>query len=433
MTRTTQAESDLSAKPIVAINRGLRAIKHPLPPMYPGGMRIGAEEEKAVLDVLRSKRLFRYYGPYRGGSKVDEFEKAFATYMGTGHAVAMSSGTASLICGLAALGVGPGDEVIVPAYTWIASAEAVIAVGAVPIPAEIDESLTLDAADVSSRITGRTKVIMPVHMNGAPCQMHSIVGLAQSRGLKVLEDVAQAVGGSFRGQRLGSIGDVGAFSFQFNKIITCGEGGIAITNNSEIYERLVMHHDVVGGLRNGIPNEKILNGMNFRMSELHGAIMLVQLRRLPGLLTDMRQRKATLKSAVQDMASRKGVLFRTINDADGDTATSVVLFAPTAERALRIAALLNAMGVGAFVLYQPDRVDYHVYPHWTPIMEKRTWSNNGGPWRWHDGEVKYSRDMCPRSLDLLSRAVQLHISPDMTSTNLEELAGAVVQVLDAML
>ena len=133
---------------------GLRAIK-PLPPMYPGAMRIGAEEEKAVLDVLRSKRLFRYYGPYSGDSKVDEFEKAFATYMETGHAVAMSSGTASLICGLAALGVGPGDEVIVPAYTWIASAEAVIAVGAVPIPAEIDQSLTLDAADVSSRITGR--------------------------------------------------------------------------------------------------------------------------------------------------------------------------------------------------------------------------------------------------------------------------------------
>ena len=210
-------------------------------------------------------------------------------------------------------------------------------------------------------------------------------------GLKVLEDVAQAAGGSFRGQRLGSIGDVGAFSFQFNKIITCGEGGIAITNNSEIYERLDMYHDVVGGLRNGIPNEKILNGMNFRMSELHGAIMLVQLRRLPGLLMDMRQRKAALKCAIKDMASRKGVLFRTINDADGDTATSLVFFAPTAERASRIAALLNAMGVGALVLYQPDRVDYHVYPHWTPIMEKRTWSENGGPWRWHDGEVKYSR------------------------------------------
>jgi 8-amino-3,8-dideoxy-alpha-D-manno-octulosonate transaminase len=249
----------------------------------------------------------------------------------------------------------------------------------------------------------------------------------------VLEDVAQAAGGSFHGQRLGSIGDIGAFSFQFNKIITCGEGGVAITNNSELYERLIMYHDVVGGLRNGIPNAKILNGMNFRMSELHGAIMLVQLRRLHGLLEDMRERKATLKYAIQDTASRKGVVFRTINDADGDTATSLVFFAPTTERALRMAALLNAMGVGALVLYQPDRVDYHVYPHWAPIMKKRTWSENGGPWRWHDVEVKYTGDMCPRSLDLLSRAVQLQISPDLSSVNLEELAGVIVQVLDAVL
>jgi|RhiMetdeSRZDD1v2_1073273.scaffolds.fasta_scaffold127133_4 8-amino-3,8-dideoxy-alpha-D-manno-octulosonate transaminase len=426
-------KSDLSASPRLAIDGGPPAIKHPLPPMYPGGMRIGAEEEKAVLDVLRSKRLFRYYGPYPGASRVDEFEKAFAAYMGTGHAVAVSSGYASLVCGLAALGVGPGDEVIVPAYTWIASAEAVIAVGAVPILAEVDQSLTLDVADVESKITGRTKAIMPVHMRGAPCQMRRIVGLAQPRGLKVLEDVAQAAGGSFCGQRLGSIGDVGAFSFQFNKIITCGEGGIAITKNAELYQRIVMYHDVVGGLRNRVPKEKILNGLNFRMSELHGAMMLVQLCRLHGLLTDMRKRKAALKGAMQDVARRKGVSFRAINDADGDTATSLIFFTPAAERAIRIAAALNAEGVSALVIYEPGRVDYHVYPHWTPVMEKRTWSENGGPWRWHDVDVRYRQDMCPRSLDLLSRAVHLDVSPDMSSVNVEELADAVLKVLDALL
>jgi dTDP-4-amino-4,6-dideoxygalactose transaminase len=401
--------------------------------MYPGGMRIGTEEEKAVLDVLRSKRLFRYYGPYSGTSCVDEFEKAFAADMGTAHAVAVSSGYASLVCGLAALGVGPGDEVIVPAYTWIASAEAVIAVGAVPILAEIDQSLTLDVTDVESKITGCTKAIMPVHMRGAPCHMHRIMALAQPRGLKVLEDVAQAAGGSFCRQRLGSIGDVGAFSFQFNKIITCGEGGTAITKDAELYQRIVMYHDVVGGVRNSISKEKILNGMNFRMSELQGAMMRVQLRRLHGLLTDMRQRKAALKGAVQDAARRKGVSFREINDADGDTATSLIFFAPTAERAIRIAAALNAEGVSALVIYEPDRVDYHVYPHWTPVMEKRIWSENGGPWRWHDGDVRYRTDMCPRSLDLLSRAVHLDISPDMNSVNVEELADAVLKVLDALL
>jgi dTDP-4-amino-4,6-dideoxygalactose transaminase len=194
-----------------------------------------------------------------------------------------------------------------------------------------------------------------------------------------------------------------------------------------------MYHDVVGGLRSNIPNEKILNGMNFRMSELHGAIMVVQLRRLDGLLTDMRERKAALKSAIQSIASRKGLSFRMINDGEGDTATSLVFFAPTSERARRIAAALNSLGINALVIYQPDRVDYHVYSHWTPILEKRTWSENGGPWRWHDGGVNYSRDMCSRSLGLLSRAVRLDISPDLSSLNLQELASAVMQVLDGLL
>lgn len=426
-------KSDHLTKSKLAIAGGAPVIKHPLPPMYPGGMRMDAKEEKAVLEVLRSKRLFRYYGPYSGGSKVGEFEKAFAAYIGIAHALAVSSGSASLVCGLAALGLGPGDEVIVPAYAWIASAGAVMAVGAVPILAEIDQSLTLDVADVARKITRRTKAIMPVHMRGAPCQMNTIMDLAERRGLKVLEDVAQAVGGSFCGQRLGSIGDVGAFSFQFNKIITCGEGGIVITKDEEIYNRIIMYHDVIGGQRNNIPEAKILIGCNFRMSELHGAIMLVQLRRLQGLLMDMRQRKAVLKGAIEDVARRKGVSFRTINDADGDTAICLVFFAPTAERALRVAEALNAEGASALVIYEPDRVDYHIYPHWTPVMEKRTWSENGGPWRWHDGQVKYSRDMCAGSLELLSRAVHLDVSPDMSNENVEELAGAVIKVLNALL
>jgi 8-amino-3,8-dideoxy-alpha-D-manno-octulosonate transaminase len=417
----------------LAIQGGTPAIVHPLPPMYPGGMRIGVEEEEAVLEVLRSKRLFRYYGPNPGGSKVDEFEKAFSAYMGTTHAVAVSSGSTSLVCGLAAMGVGPGDEVIVPAYTWITSAEAVIAVGAVPKLGEIDESLTLDVADVEHKITSRTKAIIPVHMRGAPCRMDEIVDLAQRHGLKVLEDTAQAAGGSFCGQRLGSIGDVGAFSFQFNKIITCGEGGIAIANHDEIYERIVMYHDVAAALRKKIPEQKILNGLNYRMSELQGAIMLVQLRRLQGLLTDMRLRKAMLKDAIKDVVIRKGIRFRTINDPEGDTAISLIFFAPTAERAICIAQALSAEGAHASVIYEPNCVDYHVYPHWIPIMEQRVWSEQGGPWRWHGGRVGYSRNACPRSLELLSRAVHLDISPDMSPDNVEELADAVVKVLEALL
>ena len=417
----------------LAIDGGAPAISQALPPMYPGGMRLGAAEEEAVLQVLRSKRLFRYYGPNPGDSKVDAFEAAFASRVGAAQAVAVSSGFAALVCGLAGLGVGPGDEVIVPAYTWIACAEAAIAVGAVPIVAEIDQSLTLDVADVEAKITARTKAIMPVHMRGAPCQMDAIMALANARGLKVLEDTAQAIGGSFRGRRLGSIGDAGAFSFQFNKIITCGEGGAAVTSDAAIHRRMVMYHDVIGAQRNGIATNETLPGMNFRMSELHGAIMLVQLQRLDDLLAAMRKRKAALKSAIEAMAERKGVSFRTINDGPGDTAIALIFFAPTAERATRIAHALNGEGANSFVIYEPGRVDYHVYPHWTPILEKRVWSDQGGPWRWHEGDIAYSRDMCPRSLDLLGRAVHLDISPELTERNVEELAGAVNKVLDALL
>lgn len=420
-------------KPTLAIDGGEKAVRAPLPPMYPGGLRIGVEEEAAVLEVLRSKRLFRYYGPNHGPSKVAELEERFAARMGVEHALAVSSATAALFCALAALGVGPGDEVIVPAYTWIASAEAVTGVGAVPIVAEVDESLTLDPADVERRITPRTKAILPVHMRGAPCRMEALMAVAQKHGLKVLEDVAQADGGSYRGKPLGSIGDMGAFSFQFNKILTAGEGGMVITRDRGLYDRAVMVHDVVGGQRNKIPAEQIIPGLNFRMSELHGAVMLAQLDRLDGLLRDMRHHKAVLKGAIAETAKRKGVKFREVVDEAGDTAISLIFYAPTAELSDRISAALEAEGADAWTLYRPDDVDYHVYTHWQPLVNKRTWSKQGGPWRWHDGEVSYGPEQCPRTLDLLSRAVHMDISPDLTGENVEELAEAVNKVFEGVL
>ena len=169
----------------LAIEGGTPAVTSPLPRMYPGGMRIGREEEEAVLEVLRSKRLFRYYGPTPGPSKVTELEEAFAAVIGTKHCAAVSSGSAALMCALAGLGVGPGDEVIVPAYTWIASASAVVAMGAVPILAEVDESLTLDPADVRRKISRFTKAIIPVHMRGAPSQMNELMAIAREHNLSL--------------------------------------------------------------------------------------------------------------------------------------------------------------------------------------------------------------------------------------------------------
>lgn len=416
----------------LAIYGGAKAVQRPLPPMYPGGMRIGAEEEAAVLDVIRSKRLFRYYGPNPGRSKADQLEEAFAARMGTRHALAVSSGSASLICALVAMGVGPGDEVIVPAYTWIASASAVLAAGAVPIMAEVDESLTLDPADAARKISTRTRAILAVHMRGAPCDMDALLALARQHNLKLLEDVAQAAGASYRGARLGSIGDAGAFSFQFNKIITCGEGGMVTTNDRELFTRAAMYHDVIGGMRNGVPDWKILPGVNLRMSELQAAVALVQLSRLDSLLAEMRRHSGVLKAGMADVSRRKGIVFRKANDAEGDAGVCLVFYLPQAATAQRVSAALSAEGLPASVLHRPGHGDYHVYCDWLPILGQRTWSDNGGPWRWHDGPVTYSRDMCPRTLDLLSRAVHVDISPDLDRENLEEMAAALNKVLDAL-
>ncbi len=413
----------------LAIHGGPPAVSAPLPPMYPGGMRIDQEEEAAVLEVLRAKRLFRYYGPYPGASKVEQLEQDFASFTGAQRALAVTSGTAALICGLVGLGVGPGDEVIVPAYTWIASASAVVAAGAVPVMAEVDESLTLDPRDLEAKITPYTRAVIPVHMRGAPCRMDAILEVARRHDLAVLEDVAQADGASYLGRRLGTWGDAGAYSLQFNKIITSGEGGILVTSRQDVYERAVMFHDVVGGSRNQIPEERILPGINFRMPELLAAVSRVQLRRLEGLLADMRERKRFLKEVVNAVAARKGVQLRTIHDPAGDAAIALVFFLPDAPAAQEVSDALDAEGLPNSILYAPDEVDYHVYAHWSPIINQRAWTPGGGPWINHPRRIEYSREMCPRTLDLLGRAVHIDISPELSAAQLEEMAHALEKVL----
>lgn len=412
----------------LAIQGGKPARQRPYPPMYPGGMEIDEQEEAAVLEVLRSKRLFRYYGPNPGPSKVAELEKEFAAKKGTRYAQAVTSGTAALICSLQGIGVGPGDEVILPAYTWIATASAVLALGAVPIMAEVDETLLIDPEDVARKITPYTKAVIPVHMRGAPCRMDEILGVARQHGIKVVEDCAQANGATYKGREVGSMGDVGAFSLQFNKIITAGEGGMVITNDLQVWERATMFHDVAAAQREKL-SVPVTFGVNFRMPEVLGAIALVQLHKLDGVLAAMRARKQMLKAGMAEIAQRKGVTFRELVDEAGDAAIAHIFFMPTAQKAQEVAKALRAENIRAGVLYAPDVSDYHVYAHWEPVMEKRAWAPGGNPWQWAQREIAYTHDMCPRTLDLLGRAVHLDVSPLLTNEDVEETIEGINRVI----
>lgn len=410
--------------------------------MFPGGLDIGTQEQDAVSRVLASKRLIRFYGPDDpdGGdahSEVDAFEVEFAARMGTAHALGVTSGTAALVTSLAALGIGPGDEVIVPAYTFVASAAAILAVGAIPVIAEVDDSLTLDPQAVRDVVTRHTKALMPVHMRGMPARMDELMRIAGAHDLRVVEDVAQAAGASYGGRPLGSIGDIGAFSLQMHKIITTGEGGVLTTSDPLALFRAKCFHDSASEWRGAAwqdPDPAVratfvaFPGVNFRMAEITGAIGRVQLRRLDGLLTRMRCHKAALRAALVDTGR---VELRRVTDA-GEAATAVVFFAADPLTARRASAALNAEGVAARVLYVEGEHDWHVYACWRDVLAKRTWNPQGYPFSMAHRDIDYRVDMCPRSLDLLARAVHVNVPPQLTELDVDETAAALRKVVLAL-
>lgn len=402
-----------------------------LPPMYPGGYRIGAAEEAAVLEVLRSRRLFRYYGTTVGPSAVEAFERDVAVRLGTKHAIAVASGTTALTAALAAAGVGTGDQVIVPAYTWVSTPAAVVASGAVPVIAEVDDTLTIDVADAETLVNGRTRAIIPVHMRGAAADMSAVMDMAQRHELLVIEDTAQAMGGSFGSRRLGTIGDIGSFSLQFNKIITCGEGGIVTTDDAELHARALMYHDVAASVRERAAGTPALYGITCRMSELQGAVAGVQLGRLDDIIAACRAHRARIVDSVADIADRQGIRLRSTNDEAGDAAIALILLCPAAPTAMALAHMLQEVGIGAEVMFDPDVVDLHIAPHWRPILEARTWSARG-PWFEQAGEFAYGPERWTGTTQRLSRAVHIDISPDLTNEQVEAVAEALGEALAAL-
>jgi 8-amino-3,8-dideoxy-alpha-D-manno-octulosonate transaminase len=426
----------------LAIDGGPKTKTTPNIPMYPGGNEIGAEEKQAVMDVIDDKYLFRYYGPKGVESRVKKFEEEYAARVGSKYSLATNSCTSALITSLVALGVGPGDEVIVPGYTFFASCAAVIAARAVPVIIEVDDSLTMDPVDLERKITSRTKVIIPVHMRGVPCDMDKIMAIARKHKLKVLEDVAQATGGTYKGKPLGTIGDMGVFSFQYHKIITAGEGGIIITDDQILIDRAMGYHDAgacwrPGGLTGRFAKARyegeLFPGVNFRMSELTGAVLRVQLTRLDGLLARMRANKKIIKDAISGI---KGIEFRRLNDPDGDTGIVLIFFLPTADLAVKFGLALNAEGVSASSL--SGAPDWHVYRHWDMIINKWTATSEGCPYACphyteRGGKIEYSADMNPITNDLISRSIHIDIPPQLTSGDCDLISQSIIKVANAYL
>ncbi len=391
----------------------------------PGFEVFGEEEKKQILDVLDTGVLFRYeFGEQRCGVyKVREFEKAFAKYTGTAHGQAVTSGTAALKVALVALGVGVGDEVITQSFTFVATWEAILEVGAIPVFTEVDETLNMDPVDLEKKITQKTKAIIPVHMLGAQARVEEIVAIAGKHNIPVIEDTAQAAGARLHGKHLGSFGTCGTFSFDSVKTMTTGEGGMIITDDDELWRNMSEYQDhghdhaVNPGGRGGEGRSFV--GFNYRMMELQGAMGLAQLEKLDAMITSQKQNKSILKEAA---AGIPGVSFRTILDKEGDSATFFAFLLENKERAISVNQVLRDNGAGAINFGENT---WHFYPKWEHLLKGSTLCKNGWPFSVNGKRrIVYDPKVLPQSAEIMSRTLVYQVPVNMSEEQKEKMVSA---------
>ncbi len=424
------AATRAKAEPKLAIDGGAPVREKPLRAGYWGSEFYDEKERSELLDVLEAKAPFRWYGP-KPPAKVLQFEKEFAARMQTKFALGVTSGTAALQCAVAGLGLGPGDEVILPAWTWHSCFNAVVLAGALPVCAEIDESFNLDPGEIERHVSAHTKAIMAVHLQGNPCDLDPIMAIARKHKLRVIEDCAQSVGASYKGRPLGSIGDIGIYSLQLNKTITAGEGGAVVSTDPELFERAARFHDM-GGLRP--PHQQWLTkagldwffGANFRMNEFSGGVLLAQLRKLDRIIAAVRSHSQRVHEGIRDLNNLRT---RKLPDAAGELGTGVFLDFGTRQRCERFLAAMKAENIAAS---RPGgSVILPTLPH---IMAKKTLHPAWPSFQSARGKaIRYGPETCPRTIDILGRFGGVLMDPKFTPRDVDDIIAGIRKVFPVVM
>jgi dTDP-4-amino-4,6-dideoxygalactose transaminase len=376
--------------------------------------QVGQEEIDAVTRVIRSQALFRY----GVGNECERFEARYAEHLGVKHFALAASGSNALAAAMTAVGIGPGDEVIIPAHTYMATATSVLSVGAIPLIVDIDDTITIDPRAIEAAIGPRTRAIVAVHMWGAACDMDAIMAIAQRHGLLVIEDACQGVGGGYEGRKLGSIGHIGAFSFNYYKNMTCGEGGGVAVNDDTLAERARCAIDPCHFYWQGRNDAvKPFSGNGARASELMGAMLNVQLDRLDGMIQAMRAEKKTILDSTRSLGNL-GLVATRMNSGNHDCATQIMYNLPSAEVAKRFVALCPSVIIG--------KTGRHTYTEWDQVLMGAGAAHPAmNPFNMPaNAECRktYSKDMCAKSLEILDRTIMVATHPEHTAEEISDIA-----------
>jgi len=425
----------------LAINGGKPVRKAPLPLEFPGVHYMDTKEIQAAVRLLKGRSLFRYYG-IKLQKEVERLESEFARYLGVKHAIAVSSGTGALHTAMSALRVGPGQEVIVPAYMWVSVLAAVVNHGAIPVIADIDETFCLHPAEVEKRITPKTRGIVMAHMSGAPGDVNAIRKIALEHKLFLLEDCAQCNGGRINGRKVGTFGDMGIFSFQMNKNISAGEGGCVVTNDFQLYQRAFACHDLGyardenGRLIFDNPDLRLW-GRGYRLDELRASVLRVQLRKLPRITKAMHRSKYRIRQALEKFP---GVKLRRIQDPAGDTGCFLITTYAEADTARKVNQALRAEGI----VTSPQGVSnvvmtdwgLHLYYNNVSLVNHASMDASGSPWKLAENaglERSYDKGSCPTADSLFERSILIPIPSCLKKNDEDDIIRAFGKVLSVYL